>query len=53
VIQREVETPLAKQIVEGKVLDNSRVIADLQKGRIVFQTESPPMGEAGAETARA
>jgi ATP-dependent Clp protease ATP-binding subunit ClpB len=53
VIQREVETPLAKQIVEGKVLDNSKVIADLQKGRIVFQTEPPPMGEAEAETARA
>jgi ATP-dependent Clp protease ATP-binding subunit ClpB len=53
VIQREVETPLAKQIVEGKVLDNSRIIAGLQDGRIVFQTEPPPMGETEAETARA
>jgi ATP-dependent Clp protease ATP-binding subunit ClpB len=53
VIQREVETPLAKQIVEGKVLDNSRVIAELQKGRIVFRIEPPAVREAGAETARA
>jgi ATP-dependent Clp protease ATP-binding subunit ClpB len=53
VIQREVETPLAKQIVEGKVLDNSRVIAELQKGRIVFRIEPPAVHEAGAETARA
>jgi ATP-dependent Clp protease ATP-binding subunit ClpB len=53
VIQREVETPLARQIVEGKVLDNSKVIAELQKGRIVFRIEPPAVHEAGAETARA
>jgi ATP-dependent Clp protease ATP-binding subunit ClpB len=53
VIQREVETPLAKQIVEGTVLDGSKVIAELQKGRIVFQAEPPAVQEAGAETARA
>jgi ATP-dependent Clp protease ATP-binding subunit ClpB len=53
VIQREVETPLARQIVEGTVLDGSRVIAELQKGRIVFQAEPPAVHEAEAETARA
>jgi ATP-dependent Clp protease ATP-binding subunit ClpB len=53
VIQREVETPLAKQIVEGKILDGSKVIVEMKKGKIVFRTEPPPMGEAGTETARA
>jgi len=40
VIQRDVETPLAKQIVAGTVPDGSTVIAELQKGRIVFRTKS-------------
>jgi ATP-dependent Clp protease ATP-binding subunit ClpB len=40
VIQRDVETPLAMQIVEGKVLDGSTVIVELKKGRIVFSTTS-------------
>ncbi len=47
VIQRELETPLAKQIVEGKVLDGSRVIAELKGGRIVFRIESPSVAERG------
>jgi len=51
VIQRELETPLAKQIVEGKVLDGSRVVAELKKGRIVFRAEPPAVAEA--EVARA
>jgi ATP-dependent Clp protease ATP-binding subunit ClpB len=38
VIQRDVETPLAKQIVEGKVPDGSTVTAETKKGRIVFST---------------
>jgi ATP-dependent Clp protease ATP-binding subunit ClpB len=53
VIQRDVETPLAKQIIEGKVLDNSTVTAELDKGRIAFKTEPSPIQEVGAEAARA
>jgi ATP-dependent Clp protease ATP-binding subunit ClpB len=53
VIQRDVETPLAKQIIEGKVLDNSTVTAELHKGRIAFKTEPPPIQEVGAEAVRA
>jgi len=40
VIQRDVETPLAKQIVGGTVPDGSTVIAELKKGRIVFSTKT-------------
>ena len=53
VIQRDVETPLAKQIVEGTVPDGSTVIAGLKKGRIVFRTEPPVIQETGGEPARA
>jgi len=48
-IQRELETPLAKQIVEGKVLDGSRVIAELEEGHIVFRIEAPSVTGVGGE----
>ena len=41
VIQRDVETPLAKQIIEGKVMDGSQVKVEVQAGRIAFQTKAP------------
>ncbi len=47
VIQRELETPLAKQMVEGKVLDGSMVVAELNKGRIIFRIEPPIVAERG------
>jgi ATP-dependent Clp protease ATP-binding subunit ClpB len=53
IIQRDVETPLAKQIIEGKVLDNSTVIADLEGGRIVFKTKPAAVHEAGGKAAQA
>jgi len=40
VIQRDVETPLAKQIVAGSVPDGSTVLAELKKGQIVFRTKA-------------
>ncbi|RLB03746.1 MAG: type VI secretion system ATPase TssH, partial [Deltaproteobacteria bacterium] len=53
VIQRELETPLAKQMVEGKVLDGSKVIAQLQDGRIVFRIEVPSVADIEGEVAYA
>jgi len=53
VIQRDVETPLAKQIVGGTVLDGSRVVAELKKGRITFRIEPPVIQETGGDPARA
>jgi ATP-dependent Clp protease ATP-binding subunit ClpB len=53
VIQRDVETPLAKQIIEGKVLDNSTVIAYLEGGRIVFKTKPAAVHEASGKAAKA
>jgi ATP-dependent Clp protease ATP-binding subunit ClpB len=41
VIQRDVETPLAKQIIGGKVMDGSQVKVEVQGGRITFQTKAP------------
>ncbi|TKJ33381.1 ATP-dependent chaperone ClpB [bacterium (candidate division B38) B3_B38] len=38
-IQRELETPLAKSILEGKIRDNSRVVADMKGDAIVFKSE--------------
>ncbi|MCJ7547752.1 MAG: AAA family ATPase, partial [Deltaproteobacteria bacterium] len=53
VIQRDLETPLAKKIVEGTVLDGSRVIAELKKGQISFRIEPPAGQETEKEAARA
>jgi len=53
IIQRELETPLAKQMVEGKVLDGSKVIALLQDGRIVFRIEVPSVADIEGEVAYA
>ncbi|OGP93627.1 MAG: ATP-dependent chaperone ClpB [Deltaproteobacteria bacterium RBG_16_54_18] len=41
VIQRDVETPLARQIIEGKVMDGSQVKVEVQAGRITFRHTSP------------
>lgn len=49
VIQRELETPLAKQMVEGKVLDGSKAIADVEGGRTIFRIEAPSATESGGE----
>ena len=38
VIQKELETPLAREIIEGKILDGSTVVAEFKKGQIVFNT---------------
>jgi ATP-dependent Clp protease ATP-binding subunit ClpB len=39
VIQREVETPLAKLILQGEVRDNSLVIVDEEGGRLTFAVQ--------------
>ncbi len=39
VIQREVETPLAKLILQGEVRDNSLVIVDEDGGRLTFSVQ--------------
>ncbi|WP_034344129.1 ATP-dependent chaperone ClpB [Deinococcus misasensis] len=38
-ISREIETPLAKEILSGKVQDNSQVVIDFQNGRLVFNPQ--------------
>jgi len=53
VIQRDLETPLAKKIIEGTVLDGSKVIAEIKKGQIAFRIEPPTGHEAERTTARA
>jgi len=47
VIQREVETPLAKLILQGEVRDNSLVIVDEEGGRLTFsvQLKEVPVAE--------
>jgi ATP-dependent Clp protease ATP-binding subunit ClpB len=53
VIQRDLETPLAKKIIEGTVLDGSKVIAEIKKGQIAFRIEPPKGHEAERTAARA
>jgi len=48
VIQKELENPIAKQILEGTILPKHHVIVAVEKDRIVFQIESPAAtGEEG------
>ncbi|CAF0701200.1 ATP-dependent chaperone ClpB [Candidatus Methylacidithermus pantelleriae] len=37
VLQKELETPLAKKIVAGEILEGSRVCIDFQEGNFVFE----------------
>jgi len=46
-IQRELETPLAKKILEGEIKDNSRVVADMKGDAIVFKSEEKKTPSAG------
>ena len=46
-IQRELETPLARNILEGKIRDNSRVVADMKGDAIVFKSEEKKGTSAG------
>ncbi|NIQ39562.1 MAG: ATP-dependent chaperone ClpB [Proteobacteria bacterium] len=39
-IQRELENPIAKEILKGTVRDRSRVRAEMKNEKIVFQTEA-------------
>jgi ATP-dependent Clp protease ATP-binding subunit ClpB len=39
VIQRELETPLARLILQGEVQDDSTVVVDYQTGQLSFSTE--------------
>jgi ATP-dependent Clp protease ATP-binding subunit ClpB len=36
-MQQRIETALARKILAGEVPDNSRVVADLQKGELIFE----------------
>jgi ATP-dependent Clp protease ATP-binding subunit ClpB len=37
-IQRHVETALSRKLISGEISDNSRIIVDLKKGELVFET---------------
>ncbi len=39
-IQRELENPIAKEILKGTLRDNTQVVAEMENERIVFQTKS-------------
>jgi ATP-dependent Clp protease ATP-binding subunit ClpB len=43
-LQRELETALARQIVAGKIQDHSRVFVDYRNGQLTF--EAQPLAEA-------
>jgi len=39
VIQREIETPLAKKIIKGEVKENNEVVVNLEKNKFIFQVK--------------
>jgi ATP-dependent Clp protease ATP-binding subunit ClpB len=39
-IQRELENPIAKEIVKGTIQDNSRVVAQMENEKVVFNSET-------------
>lgn len=46
-IQREIETPLARLILQGQVQDHSTVVVDAQGGQLTFRSESKTAAVAG------
>lgn len=39
-IQNEIETPLAREILAGTIMDGQQILADVEKGAIVFHKEN-------------
>ena len=39
-IQNEIETPLAREILGGTIMDGQQILADVEKGAIVFHKEN-------------
>ena len=40
-MQEHVENPVARLILEGKVLPGGKVVGDVQDGKLVFTVENP------------
>ena len=40
-VQEHVENPVARLILEGKVLPGGKVVGDVQDGKLVFTVENP------------
>jgi ATP-dependent Clp protease ATP-binding subunit ClpB len=45
-IQKEIETPLARLILEGKIRDGQHVTAHGRRGELWFETEAPAISNA-------
>ncbi|MDX3642090.1 ATP-dependent Clp protease ATP-binding subunit [Streptomyces sp. MB09-02B] len=41
-IQREVDNPLSRLLLDGRLPSGSRVVADVEDGRLAFRTTPPP-----------
>jgi ATP-dependent Clp protease ATP-binding subunit ClpB len=39
-IQKEIETPLAKEILAGTIMDGQQILADAEEGAIVFRQQN-------------
>ncbi|MFF6779709.1 AAA family ATPase [Streptomyces sp. NPDC012510] len=44
-IQREVDNPLSRLLLDGRLPSGSRVVADVEDGRLAFRTTPPPASE--------
>jgi ATP-dependent Clp protease ATP-binding subunit ClpB len=52
-IQRELETPIAKEILRGTILEGDHVVAEMEGDRIDFRTKTRGKGRKSLETAAA
>ncbi len=41
-IQREVDNPLSRLLLDGRLPSGSRVVAEVEDGRLAFRTTPPP-----------
>jgi ATP-dependent Clp protease ATP-binding subunit ClpB len=39
-LQRAIETPLSRKLIAGEIADGSRVVVELRKGELVFETKA-------------
>ncbi|UUU29726.1 ATP-dependent Clp protease ATP-binding subunit [Streptomyces sp. CA-210063] len=44
-IQREVDNPLSRQLLDGRLPSGTRLVAEVEDGRLAFRTTPPPASE--------
>ena len=51
-IQKELETPIARSILQGDVADGDGIAVDVHAGKLLFERQAPAMATEGMEVGR-